>query len=473
MIAFGAWARVEGLGRDLVWHDEVYTRVFVAGWRADDWRPALWDGEVHGVEEVRRLQRLDPARSTLDTVRGLARDEPQHPPVYYVLARLWTTALGDDVATLRLASALPGLLAIPAAAWACHVLFGRAGVAGALLVAASPFFVLYAREAREYALWGLLTFASTAALIRAARAPGVGAWALYATITTLSLYTSFSTATVLLAHGVWALFHRRAWPGCVAAWSAALLAFSPWGLALLRNLDAFRASMAWSREIVVPRGELLGALAVNASRVILDLGDAGVVAGGALAAGAVVHAVRRAPRDAGLMIGALVVVPTLFLLVPDLVSGGIRSISTRYLTPAWVGVVLALAFSLPRAGLAGVLGLMLASHTREVAPWTKGISRRLPEAAAVVNAAPRPLVVGDRERHNPGNVLALAGLLRDDAELLLFADAEGHALPRADGVFLFTPTEQLRRAVEARHGVTTRLVVDDLHLQLWEVVQGP
>jgi len=36
-------------------------------------------------------------------------------------------------------------------------------------------------------------------------------------------------------------------------------------------------------------------------------------------------------------------------------------------------------------------------------------------------------------------------------------------------VYLYSPTEQFRRAFEKNNQVTTKLVVEDLFLQLWKV----
>src|SRR5690606_15494177 len=100
---------------------------------------------------------------------------PKHPPLFYVLLRIWCGAFGDSVFAMRFLAALISLLAFPALWWLCRELFFEdenrrliALVALALL-ALSPFHVLYAQEVREYSIWTVAIFVSCALLLRALR----------------------------------------------------------------------------------------------------------------------------------------------------------------------------------------------------------------------------------------------------------------------------------------------------------------
>ena len=499
----GLFFRFGGLDDRLFWHDEVYTKFFAAGHSSADWQAVVYTGDVFTASDVQELQRHDPSRSMGDTIRGLARDEPQHPPLYYLLARLHVSAFGDGTATLRALSAGLSLLALPVLFWLCVELFGerRIAWAAALLLAVSPFFVLYANEAREYALWSVLILASSAALVRAtriteARSKGAaGAWALVSATVALSLYTSFSSAAVIIAQVGYVCVRSRlritrASLMAAGAMAVAAMLFLPWALVLWARFDAFTASMAWSSTIVVPRSELLASLALNASRPYVDVGhrlqgggEVAVVAGVVLLLlAALVELGRRATSQASALVLGLVAVPIGLLLVPDLLSGGIRSLSGRYLTPAWLGGLVAVAWLLGSEGprttlrrglLAGVLTLAILSCVRNLGQetvWSQSISEEVPEAARLVAAASAPLVVANRELHYPGDLLAMA-LLLDPATKLQFAPLEGpYSLPEHAGdVFLFCPNAPFRRRLEEEEDVTTELVLDHLHLQLWAV----
>lgn len=499
VLLLGVLFRVTGLESKIVWHDEVYTRIFTSGYESQDWQDELFTAEVLPVEQVLHFQRFDDSKTVVDTVRGLAENEPQHPPVFYVLARVWMSVFGDRIGVLRALPAVASLAAMPGMFWLCWGFFRdhRKAWMGAMLASSSPFFVLYAQEAREYAMWGVLVILATAALLHAiyesehrAKNP-LGAWAIYALLVALALYTSFSSAAVAIAHVLYIIIRERGRFTRVSLTSAASLTvsallFLPWALTLWAHFEAFQASMAWSKIIVIPRNELLSTFALNASRVLIDgwheYDHAGVYVAVALTSAlfvaALVAVVRETEAKVWVLVCLLVGVSISLLLGPDLLWGGIRSVSARYLIPSWIGLQVALAHLLgrkERTGLAAVVlsvGLLSClSNARQEAVWTKGVSVALPEIAAVINAADRPLVIGNRERHHPGNLHALANLLEDDTsmQLLWSGDEVGYALPEGFGaVFLYSPLPQFVTQLEAE-GRSAELKVHHLHAELYEL----
>ncbi len=509
-ILLGVGFRFYDLGGKLIWHDEVSTRILAGGHLHAEWKEVLYSGRVFPVADVQRYQHDDPERSLRETVIGLALDDPQHPPLYYLLAHLWMGVAGDGIGALRALSALLSLLCFPAIFWLSRELFRSTRIAwtSVALAAVSPLLVLYAQEAREYALWTALLLLSTAALLRAIRltedaAPTralVQAWGWYGLASLLSLYTSFSTVSVLAAQVLFLIVRERARLTRVAKAGAVTLAgtallFLPWVLNLLHHYDAFAISMKWSREIVLPTATLLRILAVNASRITLDLWREPhhlvawlmVAITLVVMVWALVALARRGPKNAALLLGALVVVPIGLLLGPDLVLGGIRSVSARYLIPSWAAVLVALAFlpfgerrsrweaRLAPVALGAVLLVSIAScigNARQAAVWTKGISYDLPVVADHINRAPRPLVIGNMEQYHPGNLMALSNLLAPRVRMQFLRpemEAEYRLPPEPGDVFLISPTIQFRRGLERREHVRTRLVFEDIYLKLWAV----
>lgn len=500
-LAAGLFFRFYKLDEKLLWHDELATRVFAAGYAVKEWQKDLYTGEIFDVAEVQKYQRHNPERSVTHAIRDLAQNDPQHPPLYYVSTRIWVGLVGDSLYALRALSAIFSILGAFALYWLALELFAskKAAWASVALYAVSPFFVLYAQEAREYALWIVLILLGNAALLRAVRLaedPAVErrtlvlAWALYGLVTVISLYTSFTTASVIISQIAFLLLRERLRITTrVARYSfftlaGAAIAFLPWFLTLLAHYDAFQVSMRWSREIIIPRTALMRILGHNTSRVFLDFWpeiiDAvaflSMLAAVALVLAALVILIRRAPKYSSLLLVCLIFIPIGMLLIPDLVSGGIRSISMRYLMPAWVGVVLVLGYflAMPKYWPAGVFvfGLALAStvHNAPVVPvWTKATSVSLPKVAEAINAAPAALLVGNLERHNPGNLMALASLLKPGTKMQ-FIDVimeEKYVLPRNHGtVFLFGSIGDYRHRMEARENVSSRLLVEDTFLDL-------
>jgi mannosyltransferase len=90
------------------------------------------------------------------------------PPLYYVLAWLWTQFTGTGEFGLRSLSALAGVATVPVAYLLGAELRGRrAGIAAALLVATNPMLVWYSQEARAYSLLVLLTTVAALYFVRA------------------------------------------------------------------------------------------------------------------------------------------------------------------------------------------------------------------------------------------------------------------------------------------------------------------
>ena len=504
-ILAGVVFRFIGLEQGLLWHDEVATRIFAAGYNPHEWREVLFTAEVFNLSDVLHYQARNDDRSLWQAITGLAADDPQHPPLYYVLIRAWSGLFGNSIGALRTLSAISGMLMLPCIFWLSLELFStkRSAWIAAALGAVSPFFVLYGQEAREYALWATLIVLSTAMLLRAVRIaetasrPPTLPWALYGLCITISLYTSFSTVAVLGAHAAFiAIIQRgRITPVTLSfavATGCACLAFLPWALSLIHHFEAFEASMRWSREIVIPNSALLRIQSFNASRTLVDFwpeletSTAWVMT--ALVVGfitcALVHLARKGPSRARVMMFVLIATPLMLTLVPDLLFGGIRSVSARYMTPTWIAISLTVAHLITtvrfnqrlRGTLAAtVLGLGILScwsnSTKEVV-WTKGTSLGLPAIARLINTSPKPLVVSDHEVHHPGNMMALSTLLRPSTKMqFLTHDLRSvYALPEHSGdVFLISPIPQFRDKIERTNSLTARLIYEDIYLQLWKL----
>jgi hypothetical protein len=168
----------------------------------------------------------------------------RRPPLYYALLKLWSGAAGQEEFALRLYSIGMVLLAV-----ALTVALGRrllnygTGVLGGLLLAASPFWLLYGRMIRAYSQTMALALAATLLLVLALR-QGRAWWALYVLAATALIYTDYSGLPILAAHGlyvlaVWAAAPRRWTPllPWLGAMAAAALLYLPWIPAILLATD--------------------------------------------------------------------------------------------------------------------------------------------------------------------------------------------------------------------------------------------
>jgi 4-amino-4-deoxy-L-arabinose transferase-like glycosyltransferase len=117
------------------------------------------------------------------------------PPLYYLLAWLWSHLFGVREVGLRSLSALFGTATIPVAYLAGRELIGRrAGLVVAAIVAVSPILVWYSQDARAYALLVLLSTAALLFFLRARRsgsARDLGCWAAFSALALATHYFAF------------------------------------------------------------------------------------------------------------------------------------------------------------------------------------------------------------------------------------------------------------------------------------------
>jgi mannosyltransferase len=133
-------------------------------------------------------------------------DSESTPPLYYVLAWLWSRVFGDGEVGLRSLSALAGTLTVPVIyAIGARLLSQRAGLLASLLAAVNPLLVWYSQEARAYALLALLCALSTLLFLRARERPSAGRLAAWAAVSALALATHYFAGVLVVTEAVWLL----------------------------------------------------------------------------------------------------------------------------------------------------------------------------------------------------------------------------------------------------------------------------
>ena len=118
---FGVLLRLYGLEHKIVWHDEVATRVLAAGATMAAQMQGLYHAQVMTAGQVLQYQQVQQGTSVLALIADLAQHDPQHPPLYYVLAKVWVDLWGDSVYALRTLSVLFSGLGLLAMYWFMRV----------------------------------------------------------------------------------------------------------------------------------------------------------------------------------------------------------------------------------------------------------------------------------------------------------------------------------------------------------------
>jgi mannosyltransferase len=321
-------------------------------------RQSFWSDEAITV----LLTRMD-FRGLLSTISTTEST----PPVYYLLAWVWTKALGDGEVGLRSLSALAGVATVPVAYLGGAALLGRrVGVAAAALVAVSPPLVWYSQEARSYALAVLLVAASFAAFAYALREPTAPVLAVWATTSALACCTHYFAAFVVGAEAVWLLATHREVPVrlAVGAVTACAVALAP--LALEQRGNGFGefigASGGLAGRTVTVVKQLLVGHALPADRAAAAVVALFVIASVTLLVARGTRAQQRAAAVAATVGGAALVVPV------ALAAAGFDYVNTRNALVGFVPLAVAasagLAPAAPRrvgaVALVALTGVLLA-----------------------------------------------------------------------------------------------------------------
>ncbi|MGI9100747.1 MAG: glycosyltransferase family 39 protein [Solirubrobacteraceae bacterium] len=353
----GAALRVATLGTQSLWFDEAVTA---------------------------QLVRMD-----LPGLLEAIPDSESSPPLYYVLAWLWSQLLGTGEVALRSLPALLGTATIPVV-WALGRRLGgdRAGIAAAALVAVNPMLVWFSQEARVYALLALLGALSALLWLRALEAPRSARLAGWGVVAALALATHYFAVFLVGPQALWLALRAPTLRARVAALAlpvAAAAALAPLAFGQRSNDSAaFISESGLVRRLAqVPKQFLVGydapleTLLAIASALALLAGAAGLVRVLAGRAGLPGRARADALRLTAITAAALVV-PVLLALA------GEDHVVTRNVLAA-----LPLAAALLGAGVAAAAA---------VAPWPTAASFAAAcglALAAVVGVATDPALQRD------------------------------------------------------------------------------
>jgi mannosyltransferase len=151
-------------------------------------------------------------RHSLFATIGKIPGSESTPPLYYVLAWLWTRAFGVGEVGLRSLSALIGTVTVPVSYLAVRTLTPRRtpALVTAALAAVSPVLVWYSQEARAYILLVLLGALSFMYFLRALRGGARRDLVWWAVWSALALCTHYFAVFAVLPEAAWLLRSRRA-----------------------------------------------------------------------------------------------------------------------------------------------------------------------------------------------------------------------------------------------------------------------
>jgi len=529
VLVIGILFRFANLDRKFYWIDETYTSLRVSGYTEAEMLADISYQKITLPSDLQKYQQINVETNLTDTLHSLVTEDPQHPPLYYILARHWAQWFGTSVAAMRSLAAVISLLVFPAIYWLAWELFESSAVGwmAIAIFAISPYHILFAQEARQYSLWTVTTILSSAALLRAMRPESnqnaialVARWALYAVTAAMGLYTHLLFVCVAAAHAIYVavIANWRDVKTFIAYYVASLIAWIasiPFLVNSVENLNQIRSTTAWAEQKNLLRlvSRWVGSISIGFFDIGID-GSANatqlalVIPVGIMILALVGYAIyflyRHTPKRVWLLILLLIATTALFLAVPDILKGGRRSTNPRYLVPCYVGIQLAVAYLLSAKisnnfqqskqqqlwkiaivslFCAGIISGGVSSQADSW--WNKGSGwlRAELEVASTVNQARNPLIISDA---NIAYIMPLSYRLQPKVKLLIeprcytscYKNRElarkkpqPPKIPGGFGeLFLYRPSSTLRSAIEQQN-YQIDPAVGNVELNLWKITK--
>lgn len=509
-IAFGVVFRCSNLDRQVYWNDEVFSSLRISGVNIRQLRREVV-GRILTVDDLQQYQHFSAGHGVKGIIES-CEEEPQHPPLYFILAGILTHWFGYSIAAMRGLAALFGLLLLPGIYWLCLELFGTLTTAwiGVALMAVSPFHVLYAQTARPYSLLTLLIVLSSAALLRALRLPSKLTWTVYVTVVALGLYTNLFFLMVLFGQALYLLSSEQFRPTqrtfkflLIAGLSLGV--FTPWLYVALTHFAELQSSSGWVN-LPLPLKYKADIYVGDFNRLFVDVN--GVLGFGyhdqwkyifmipnfilvIFAFYALSYLCCNLPKRTFLFLLTLIIGTGGPLGLADILLGGQRTATMRYLTPCYLGIEICVAYLLANQITTGAqrsqkiwkgitVTLLLGGVVSGVAKsstetwWNNYLADRHPQHSSIINQTTHPLVITTTQEIIP--LIALSYRLKPQTSFLVLADdhvAELRRLPKSfSDVFLFRASPQLLKAIPTGQDDKIKAVDDASDPLLWHIENG-
>lgn len=508
-LVLGICFRFINIDRKVYWYDETITSLRIAGYTRGEFDDLILNAGTISIEKLQQYQDINPEKSTIDTISSLARDNPEHLPIYFVLVRWWVQLFGNSVATTRFFSVISSLLIFPCIYWLCQEMLGKSlvGWVAIALVAVSPILVLYAQEARAYTLFSVTVLLSSIALLRAMRIQTKRSWQIYTASLIFALYTHLFSLLIAFGHGLYVILIEKLQftqklKSYLLSSLYGFLAFLPWLILIVTHFDG----ITWvSKDL--PLLDLLKRWLINLGLTFFDIqigdserlfdvktlvfdNDALLQANSiwlyllgfilVLVIYSIYFVLKNAPGRVSIFILTLMAITPICLAIPDLMSGGQRSTIPRYLIAAYLGIQLSVAYLLgtklsnfnPHIQhkfwqivtvaliSLGIISCGISSQAQTW--WNKYSSYYDAQVAEIINQTSQPIVISNHS----ARLATLAYMLRPDVKILFIEEPEVPKVPKGfTDVFVFRPQWSLISGLEAQENSQLKLVHN--HGELW------
>jgi uncharacterized membrane protein len=457
LIGLSIFFRFTNLGQKIYCGDENWTSVAISGHTLVELQQENSHHQgTFSITAFDKYQHINPDRGVADTLNYLITSDPQHPPLYYVLVRLWAQVFGDSPSGVRSLSAIISLLIFPSIYWLCLELFDSAivGWVAMALIAVSPLQLYFAQEARQYSLWMVEIIVSSAALLRAIRQENKTNWAIYSLTLVFGLCTHLFTFLIMIAQGIYVVIQQqfrfsKTLLNYLLATVVAFLMFLPWLNVIINHLHtALSLTIGVTIKLIDNPFELISIFLIRVTRTFFDLNLSSALIPWSKwdMEGPVIYTISelifslilliylvnsllKKPRNKSVILICLLGgIPGTLLMAADLFNGGFRSIQIRYQLPLSISLEILLAYVLAfyifqektwmqKIGQLMIVGLLIGGLISDVRFfqsgnwWMQTSSTFMKEITQAINESEKPLLVINQSPIDLGGILYLSKYL--------------------------------------------------------------
>ncbi|WP_144051381.1 glycosyltransferase family 39 protein [Geminocystis herdmanii] len=355
VILWGVFFRVTNIDKKIYWEDEVYTSLRVAGYKSYQISDKLFHGNIITNQDVLHFQILQPETTFNDTWQTL-KTAPEHPPLYYILLRFWQDIFGSSITINRSLSIVFSLLCFPAIYWLALELFkdNFFGLIAVALISISPMQILYAQEARQYSLFTLTIILSSLFFLKAVKSNKIYDWLLYSFALTLVFYTSLLSVFLPIINTIYiySIKVKNNFNIKLNFWKYTILSiifFSPWIFIVLFNLTLLKNRTKW---MYIDKSifSLVYACFFNFTKLFVfsrvkEINWILTLIIIIFIIYCLYYLIKNTDKNIWLHCLLFAIIPTIALLLSDIIFGSIRSNLSRYLFPAYVSIYLTITYT--------------------------------------------------------------------------------------------------------------------------------
>lgn len=509
VIVVGIALRLINLEQKVYWKDEVFTSLRVSGYTEQDVTETLYKGHVLSLEDLQKYQKTNLFSNPIGTVYGLAKEEAQLPPLYFLIVKLWVSLFGNSVLVTRSLSAILSIISCFIIYLLCRELFELKIIAwiGMALMAVSPFHILYSQVARPYSLWLLTSLLSSWMLLRALRINKTPAWGFYSLTISLGLYTSPFSLFGSVGQGLYVYFREnfkisRIVKRYLVSLFWGILTFSPWLLIILLRYHQIKGKTNWSSSSY-SNGilELVFNWFRNITRLFIDFGPlnynfsyfyenpfwflVSMTPIILLVTYSIYSLCLKTKKSTWLFIILWIASTSFPLIFTDLLLGGKRSGTARYLLPSYLGLQISVAYFLATQAVNGMtilkpkiwqaitvclccIGLLSSIYiSPQLFWWNNDPSRywQNPEIVQTINNSPNSLVISDVIWDQ---IMTLSYSLSPDVKYQLVRQYKNQKLPdNFSHYFLYKPSQKLQNTFQQNHNYQIKSASQKDNTWLW------